>query len=54
MLKNLLAQKNVTLTKELSDMVAADIKFNNINFGRKTSLEDLLVIATRCDRVMKR
>lgn len=54
MLKQLLANKRITLTKELSDMVEADIKFNNIIFNKKTSLEELLAITESCDLTLRR
>ncbi|MBY6756387.1 hypothetical protein HYH82_03525 [Clostridium botulinum] len=52
MLKRLLAERGVILTKELSDMVIADIKFNKIKFNKCTSLEELVVIAERCNRAL--
>ncbi len=54
MLKQQLFNNGITLTKELSDMVAADIKFNNISFNKKTSLKEILIIAGRCDLALRR
>lgn len=54
MLKQQLFNKGIDLTKELSDMVAADIKFNNISFNKKTSLKTLLAVAERCDLTLRR
>lgn len=54
MLKQQLFNKGINLTKELSDMVAADIKFNNISFNKKTSLEELLAITESCDLALRR
>lgn len=47
MLKRLLSERGVILTKELSDMVIADIKFNKIRFNKCTSLEEFLLIIER-------
>ncbi|EPY2274543.1 hypothetical protein ACXAUS_003442 [Clostridium sporogenes] len=52
MLKRLLKERGVILTKELSDMVIADIKFNKIRFNKCTSLKELLVIAERCNKAL--
>ncbi|WP_179631903.1 hypothetical protein [Clostridium peptidivorans] len=54
MLRTLLCQRGIVLNKELSNMVVEDIKFNNINFNKKTSLKELLIIIERCDFVLKR
>lgn len=54
MLKKLLAERGITLTKELSDWVIQDIKFNNISFNKLTSLEELLAIAERCSVTLRR
>ena len=54
MLKQQLFDKGIDLTKELSDMVAADIKFNNITFNKKTTLNDLVTVAERCDLALRR
>ncbi|EJO5347177.1 hypothetical protein NRP93_001250 [Clostridium botulinum] len=52
MLKRLLAERGVILTKELSDMVRAEIKFNKIKFNKCTSLEELVVITERCNKAL--
>ncbi|EPY2279545.1 MAG: hypothetical protein E6594_09695 [Clostridium sporogenes] len=52
MLKKLLKKRGVILTKELSDMVIQDIKFNKIKFNKCTSLEELLVITERCNKAL--
>ncbi|EJE7235436.1 hypothetical protein M5L40_002395 [Clostridium botulinum] len=52
MLKKLLAERGVILTKELSDMVIQNIKFNKIKFNKCTSLEELLIITERCNRAL--
>ncbi|WP_192859903.1 hypothetical protein [Clostridium botulinum] len=52
MLKRLIAERGVILTKELSDMVIADIKFNNIRFNKYTSIEEVLVITERCNQAL--
>ncbi|WP_434290871.1 hypothetical protein [Clostridium botulinum] len=54
MLKRLLAERGVILTKELSDMIIADIKFNKIRFNKCTSLEELLAITERCNKALKK
>lgn len=54
MLKKLLAERGVTLTKELSEVVVQDIKFNQITFKKCTSLKELLTIAERCSAALKR
>ncbi|WP_443660110.1 hypothetical protein [Clostridium algidicarnis] len=54
MLKQQLFNKGIILNKELADMVVADIKFNNISFNKKTSLEELLTVAERCDLTLRR
>lgn len=54
MLKQQLFNKGIYLTKDLADMVEADIKFNNISFNKRTSLEDLMVLAERCDLTLRR
>ncbi|ACA56473.1 conserved hypothetical protein [Clostridium botulinum A3 str. Loch Maree] len=54
MLKRLLAERGVILTKELSDIVIADIKFNKIRFNKCTSLDYLLSIAERSASILKR
>ena len=54
MLKKLLSQRGIILTKELSDAVIQDIKFNKIGFNKRTSLEELLKIAEIYDAVCKR
>ncbi|EJO5346411.1 hypothetical protein NRP93_000457 [Clostridium botulinum] len=54
MLKRLLAERGVILTKELSDMVIADIKFNKIKFNKCTSLEYMLDVAIRSANIFKR
>ncbi|HIE5671667.1 hypothetical protein [Clostridium botulinum] len=52
MLKRLLAERGVILTKELSDMVISDIKFNKIRFNKCTSLEEFLLIIERCNKAL--
>ncbi|MBM7869337.1 hypothetical protein JOC70_000806 [Clostridium pascui] len=54
MIKKLLAERGVILTKELSETVIQDIKFNKIGFKKCTSLEELLTIAERCSAALKR
>lgn len=54
MLKRLLSERGVILTKELSDMVIADVKFNKIRFNKCTSLEELLIITERCNKALKK
>lgn len=54
MLKKLLGERGVILTKELSEAVIQDIKFNKIGFKKCTSLEELLIISERCDMALKR
>lgn len=40
--------------KEVMQMTADDIKFNNIGFSRKTKSEKMLIIATRCAIALRR
>ncbi|WP_443659911.1 hypothetical protein [Clostridium algidicarnis] len=54
MLKQQLLNKGIDLTKTLADMVAADIKFNNISFNKRTTLNDLVTVAERCDLALRR
>ncbi|MBD8046790.1 MULTISPECIES: hypothetical protein [Clostridium] len=54
MLKNLLKYKEIILTPELSEMIIQDIKFNNIGFNKKTTLKELLGIAEKCNKTLKR
>lgn len=54
MLKKLLEQNGIILTKDLSDAVIADINFNNIGFGRRTSIKQFLSIAETCSIVIKK
>ena len=54
MLKKILADRRIELTKELSDVIVQDIKFNRIRFNRKTSLNELLQIAERCNKALTR
>lgn len=53
-LKNLLKARGIILTEELSNAVIQDIKFNNIGFNKKTSLEDFLNIAEICNKTLKK
>lgn len=54
MLKKLLAEKGIILTKELSDFVIADIKLNRIKFKKCTSLHYLLNTAIRNSNILKK
>lgn len=54
MLKKLLAEKGVILTKELSDWIIQDVAFNRIGFNKTTNLEELLIIAERCSIALSR
>ncbi|GAA0122216.1 hypothetical protein UT300018_15320 [Clostridium faecium] len=53
-MKNLLKARGIILTEELSNAVIQDIKFNNIGFNKKTSLEDFLNIAEICNKTLKK
>jgi hypothetical protein len=54
MLKKILEQRGISLTKDLSDAVTDDIKFNNIGFGKRTNLERFLLIAEISEVVIKK
>ncbi|KZL94330.1 hypothetical protein [Clostridium magnum] len=36
------------------DMTSKDIKFNNIRFGKRTKVEEMLNIAVKCVATLKR
>jgi hypothetical protein len=50
MIKELLEKCGLALTdaefKEVMEATTQDIKFNNINFGKKTDIYDVIIIAT--------
>ncbi|WP_315120955.1 hypothetical protein [uncultured Clostridium sp.] len=58
MLRKSLESKGITLTDEefstVMQMATDDIKFNNIGFNRKTSLNDIATIAEISARTLKR
>ncbi|WP_291563626.1 MULTISPECIES: hypothetical protein [unclassified Clostridium] len=53
-MKNLLQDRGINLTPELSDIIIKDIKFNNIGFNKKTTLKEFLDIAERCNKTLKK
>lgn len=40
--------------KEIEKMVADDIKFNFVDFGKKVSARDVIIVAERCAIAFKR
>ena len=58
MIKNLLEKCGLALTdaefKEVMEVTTQDIKFNNIGFGKKTDIWDVLIISARCYVALQR
>ncbi|MDU1348305.1 hypothetical protein [uncultured Clostridium sp.] len=54
MIKKLLIERGVILTKELSEVVVQGIKFNKIRFNKCTSIEELLIITERCNKALNK
>lgn len=54
MLKKMLADKGIELTDELSKAVIQDVAFNHVGFNKMTTLQELLAVAERCDKAIRR
>jgi hypothetical protein len=54
MLKNLLSLYIGPCPNELLAVMTADIKFNRIKFGKRTTKDDLVELARQCGKMLRR